>query len=279
MLLILVLYCAAILMASLVGGWIPLWIRLTHKRMELAVSFVAGVMLGVGMFHMVPHAFHELRSVDRLVGWVMAGLLTMFFLIRVFHFHQHHATETIEGESHDHPSPGPDHGDHACPQHDAAPQCQAAHRLSWIGVVIGLATILIAAGIMFCISGLSMRLSRKILDYSVKQVSGKKSNILLYLFRCCELIYNFQAGIWRGAIDEDSVNEALKIGDFPFATGQLLYLGYIKIELGDFAECETIIKKLHRIYEEYNFEHAESDVCVLKTKLSMKATLPTSLMI
>jgi zinc and cadmium transporter len=37
----LVIYCVLILLASLVGGWIPLLVRLTHKRMELAVSFVA----------------------------------------------------------------------------------------------------------------------------------------------------------------------------------------------------------------------------------------------
>jgi tetratricopeptide (TPR) repeat protein len=54
------------------------------------------------------------------------------------------------------------------------------------------------------------------------------------------------------------------------ATSQLLYLGYEKIELGNFTGCQTIIEKLHRIYEEYNFEHAGSDVFLLKSKSSMK---------
>ena len=68
MTLTLVLYSVAILFASLLGGWIPLWVRLTHRGMELAISFVAGMMLGVGVFHLLPHAFFALGSIDRALG-------------------------------------------------------------------------------------------------------------------------------------------------------------------------------------------------------------------
>jgi len=134
---------------------------------------------------------------------------------------------------------------------------------SYFNMLVGCAGVLTAGGI-------SLRTPKKMLDYSIKQMAGKNTGVLLYCFRCIEMMYNFQAGIGQCEIDETSINEAFKIGDFPFATGQLLYSVYIRIELGDFARCETIIKKLHQIYEEYNFEHAESDVYVLKTKLSMK---------
>jgi hypothetical protein len=125
-------------------------------------------------------------------------------------------------------------------------------------------------GALFCISGLSMKLSRTIMDYAIKQTAGKSTGVLLYCFKCIDMMYNFQAGIWQEEINESFANEALKVGDFQFATGLLLYGGYIRLELGDFAGCEIIIHKLHQIYEEYNFEHAESDVYVLKTKLPMK---------
>ena len=49
-------YCALILVASIVGGMIPVWFQLTHRWMQFAVSFVAGVMLGIGVLHMLPHA-------------------------------------------------------------------------------------------------------------------------------------------------------------------------------------------------------------------------------
>ena len=130
--------------------------------------------------------------------------------------------------------------------------------------------MLVGGGILFSISGISWQISRKFLDYSWKRIADKNSNILLYVYRLAENIYNCYSGNWKGEIDEGSVNEALKIGDFTFATGQLLYLGYMKNELGDFTGCEAIIKRLHQIYEEYNFEHAESDVYVLKTKSLLK---------
>ncbi|MFB3137829.1 MAG: hypothetical protein ACE10B_01235, partial [Phycisphaerales bacterium] len=56
---LLVMYCGLILAASLIGGWVPLLIRLTHERMELAVSFVSGVMLGVALLHLLPHAWMQ----------------------------------------------------------------------------------------------------------------------------------------------------------------------------------------------------------------------------
>ena len=74
-------YCALVLVASIVGGMIPLWITLTHRRMELAVSFVAGVMLGVGVLIMLPHAMRfnreaaaaELASAAEALGIARAG--------------------------------------------------------------------------------------------------------------------------------------------------------------------------------------------------------------
>jgi len=54
-------YCALILLASLLGGWLPLMVRLTHTRLQVATSFVAGLMLGVGLLHLVPHAWEQFR--------------------------------------------------------------------------------------------------------------------------------------------------------------------------------------------------------------------------
>ena len=37
----LILYCIVILLASLAGGAIPMIVRLTHKRIQVAISLVA----------------------------------------------------------------------------------------------------------------------------------------------------------------------------------------------------------------------------------------------
>jgi len=123
--------------ASFLGGWIPSVVRLTHERMQLVISFVGGLMLGVGVFHLLPHSINELQSVDRSVWWMMVGLLGMFFLIRTFHFHQHDAhVEECEGEPHDH-------------HHEAHAH---VHELGWAGVAFGL-------GVHTLIDGLALAAS------------------------------------------------------------------------------------------------------------------------
>ena len=83
------IYCVAVVLASLAGGWLPLVVRPTHTRLQLSMSFCGGLMLGIGLLHMLPHSVAALGSLDHAVYWMMAGLLTMFLLIRAFHFHQH----------------------------------------------------------------------------------------------------------------------------------------------------------------------------------------------
>lgn len=122
--LLLPLYCVLIVAGSLLGGWLPSRVRLTHTRMQVTISFVAGLMLGVAVYHMLPHAAHYTRSLDQAVWWLMIGLVTMFFLIRAFHFHDHGPIdgEAVGEHAHGH---GHDHGH--------------SHRVSWVGVAIGLA--------------------------------------------------------------------------------------------------------------------------------------------
>ncbi len=91
--LLLGIYCGFCVVASLSGGWVPLVVRLTHRRMQIAISFVAGMMLGIGLLHLLPHSFHVLGSIDATVLWVMGGFLFMFFLERFFHFHHHDVSD------------------------------------------------------------------------------------------------------------------------------------------------------------------------------------------
>jgi zinc and cadmium transporter len=116
------IYSAAVVLASLAGGWLPLIMRLTHTRMQVSMSLCGGLMLGIGLLHMLPHAFAALGSLDQAVLWMLAGLLSMFFLIRAFHFHQHEAAvpphvHSATCEPHSHHPPG---------------------QLSWVGVLLGL---------------------------------------------------------------------------------------------------------------------------------------------
>lgn len=145
---VLVIYSVCVILASLLGGSLPSLLRLTHTRSQLLISFVASLMLGVAMFHLLPHAVVETQSVDRAVWWAMVGLVATFFLIRVFH-HHHHEPVTIDSEGeqahhheHDH---GHDH-DHD-EAHAALPGQPDRQNMSWIGIAIGLSLHTLMDGI------------------------------------------------------------------------------------------------------------------------------------
>ena len=135
---LLLAYSGVIMIASLVGGWAPSLMRLTHTRMQVAMSFVAGLMLGVGLLHLLPHAAAQLEkpSIDFLAAWMLTGLLTMFLLIRALDFHHHDAPlETVVSE------PGPPQPHHHLPvAHLPVLDVQRpiASRLSWVGAALGM---------------------------------------------------------------------------------------------------------------------------------------------
>lgn len=129
---LLLIYSVLIIGSSLLGGWLPSLIKLTHRRMQLMLSLIGGLMLGVAVFHLFPHSLAHLQ-VDSAVIWLMGGILLMFFMLRVFHFHHHGEFEgDADEEHHDHDhchSHSHTHGEHA----------PAKHYLSWVGVFVGLA--------------------------------------------------------------------------------------------------------------------------------------------
>lgn len=145
------IYCVFIVMASLLGGWLPSLIRLTHTRLQILMSGVGGLMLGIGLFHLLPHAVGEAVSLDRAIWWLMMGLLGTFFLIRVFHGHSHaveepseaHADHSHEADSADNPFESPQADDHAHHHghdhgHHHDDHGMGSSRFGWIGIALGL---------------------------------------------------------------------------------------------------------------------------------------------
>jgi len=133
---LLFIYCILVMVASLAGGWVLLLIRLDHKRLQMAVSFVAGLMLGVALLHFLPDASEKLQSLDKTVQWMLGGFLAMFFVQRFFHFHHHDLPEGDPedccGHEHDH-----DHA-HLHSEHAHTLADKSAKQLSWVGTALGL---------------------------------------------------------------------------------------------------------------------------------------------
>jgi zinc and cadmium transporter len=140
-------YCALVVAASVAGGLLPALLRLTHRRLEIALSFVSGVMLGVALLHLLPHALLEQAAhdpagglahaqIERVLQWLLAGFLAMFLLERAFAFHHHEI-------------PGAAPVAHAC---DARGRSRHHHVVTWTGAAIGLAAHGVTEGVALAAS-------------------------------------------------------------------------------------------------------------------------------
>ncbi|MCK9315227.1 MAG: ZIP family metal transporter [Verrucomicrobia bacterium] len=141
------IYCVAVFLIALMGGWFILALRLNHTRLQIALSAVAGLMLGIGLLNFIPHAIHQNHSPAGTMRWVLCGFLLMFFLQRLFLYHHHHSLESdyapkpqaTDSSIKDHPQDTP-----SLPHSHAA-----AHKgISWLGTAVGLSLHSLVDGIV-----------------------------------------------------------------------------------------------------------------------------------
>ncbi len=172
---LLAVYCVFIVCASVSGGWLPTVVRMTHLRTQVMMSFVAGLMLGIAMLHMLPHAAELLGSAYWADVAGLGGVIAMFLLLRAFHTHQHseiacpvepessppqtldrHAVAEVSnnaGDDHGHDGHGHDdhgHDDHGHPGHGrehhthdhvhthSCDHDSPSRGLGWLGMLFGL---------------------------------------------------------------------------------------------------------------------------------------------
>jgi zinc and cadmium transporter len=117
-----VLYSAAVMTVSLLGGSVPFLGKVTHSRLQMYLSLSAGVMLGASFFHVMPDAMK--MAGDYFGWWVSLGVVGLFCIERFIAPHSHETSSKLQQE-HAH-EPGCEH-DH---EHRAAPPVAG-----WMAVV------------------------------------------------------------------------------------------------------------------------------------------------
>ena len=124
--------------ASLLGGALPGKLRLTHPQFQHVISLVAGLMLGVSLLHLMPHAVSAGLSMDAACGWTLGGVVTMFLLIRALHFHVHEPASLVAEVP---GGPRPVEVAHECsaPGHDHGEGSGGGGGLGWAGMFFGMA--------------------------------------------------------------------------------------------------------------------------------------------
>src|SRR4249920_3532396 len=114
------LYCLAIVMVSLLGGYLPLSKRISHLKLQVYLSLSAGAMLGAACFHMLPEGA---ALAGKFFGWWIAlGIIGLYIIERFLSPHSHEPTDH-EDEKHQDHAHDYDHGavPHVGQFHSAAP--------------------------------------------------------------------------------------------------------------------------------------------------------------
>ncbi len=143
--LLLLAYSTAIFTVSLLGGKLSSIVTMTHTRTQLVMSFVAGFLLGVAMYHLLLHSLEDIPGPyagEIAVGCAVLGIIMIIVLLRIFRFHHHEIDQDALG--------GQDpHGHH---DHHGE---MAVNPRSVFGVATGLGLHTITEGIAL---GASMRI-------------------------------------------------------------------------------------------------------------------------
>ena len=164
-LLIISAYSLGIFAVSFAGGKLAVLGTMTHTRIQILMSLVAGFILGIAMYHLLPHGLERISgpgNVEKAVAWVVFGMVLMIFLLRVFHFHKHDfSNETSELY---------DDQDHGHGESDV-------HSRSLVGVAMGLGVHTVTEGVAL---GTSMRVSSPHEDGGALPALGVFLAILLH---------------------------------------------------------------------------------------------------
>ena len=109
---------------------------------------------------------------------------------------------------------------------------------------------------LFSWTGISFKLSKKMLDYNKSIVNENDSKEILY-YDLFELLYETFVGNWQDVkeYDENLVTLNLRIGEFWHVSTYLLFHGYIHTGRGAFEETQTLINKLSEISKDYENEN------------------------
>ena len=159
-LLIILGYSLGIFAVSFIGGRLAVLGSMTHTRIQILMSLVAGFILGIAMYHLFPHSLERISgpgNVEKAVACVVFGMILMIFLLRIFHFHQHDFSPEA-GELYDHGHSG-------------------AQTRSMFGVAMGLGLHTVTEGVAL---GTSMRISSPHEDGGALPALGVFLAILLH---------------------------------------------------------------------------------------------------
>ena len=133
-----------------------------------------------------------------------------------------------------------------------------------VGLWAGLSAI-------FAYSGISFRLSKRILEFCKEKINKDEIKSVLY-YELSSLMHTYYNGNWDriGELDGNLVERGLSIGENKLVTDYVIFYALIKIEQGCFNEAQEIIERLYEIAKMFENQVAIAFKYKLNTKLLFK---------
>jgi len=131
--------------------------------------------------------------------------------------------------------------------------------------------IFTGASALFSFSGVSFRLSRKILDATKDRILKDNTETFM-IHELSDTVHSYLEGNWVTAsnYDDDLVNKSLSKGELFDASQYLYWHGFMSIYQGSFDIANSIVNKLDDIYEIYGHDLSKSFKYELKTNLLLE---------
>lgn len=127
---------------------------------------------------------------------------------------------------------------------------------------------------LFSYSGVSFKISRKLLEHSWKYIHTNDRRIYIdYKFSL--LLYAVVSGNWAEGsreleFEEKVYKDSMKMGEVWSAIVYLVWTGLLQIERGKFARVRACVEKLQKIGDHYNHDFAWSRSCMVASRLLLK---------
>ena len=96
-------YFVAISMVSYLGGKLSVTMTMTHMRIQVLMSLISGFIIGISIYHLLPHSLEYVSgpgALKEVAASMLMGVVVMVLLLRTFNVHQH---EFEEGDADDSP--------------------------------------------------------------------------------------------------------------------------------------------------------------------------------
>jgi class 3 adenylate cyclase/tetratricopeptide (TPR) repeat protein len=131
--------------------------------------------------------------------------------------------------------------------------------------------IFVSLSSLFYFSGISFRMSRKILDSAKNRISRDNPKICIW-YDVLETMHNYLGGNWKeiNNYDDDLVDKNLSIGEIYSASQHLFWHGIPNIYQGCFEIAESIVNRLKGIFEIYENDFSIMLKQLLNTSLLME---------